>query len=235
MTVSEKNSPLLAQEPRTAFPPGLTVLWAGGASSLTPPKGWLLCDGSAVPIDTYPALFAAIGTLYGAGDGSTTFNVPGSQTGEAFGLGSANLGSSDGSHSVAASGVFAGSHVHSVKSNADVTIGGNGGHNTNSANASTNGSSSSHNFGLYFGANGGGTSFILGNNNRISIGLHTHPNNYNQANNHNAGGHNVTSNLNAANHAHNQPTINEASKTKNSESFGEFMPSYLEMWYIIKT
>lgn len=38
--------------------------------------GCLLCDGSAVSRTTYAALFAAIGTTYGAGDGSTTFNVP---------------------------------------------------------------------------------------------------------------------------------------------------------------
>lgn len=36
----------------------------------------LICDGSAISRVTYPALFAAIGTTYGAGDGSTTFNVP---------------------------------------------------------------------------------------------------------------------------------------------------------------
>jgi len=38
--------------------------------------GYLLCDGSAVSRDDYAALFVAIGTRYGAGDGSTTFNLP---------------------------------------------------------------------------------------------------------------------------------------------------------------
>lgn len=42
----------------------------------TAPDGWLLCDGAAVSRTTYAALFAAIGTTFGAGDGSTTFNLP---------------------------------------------------------------------------------------------------------------------------------------------------------------
>lgn len=42
----------------------------------TAPSGWLLCDGSAVSRTNYSALFSAIGTTYGVGDGSTTFNVP---------------------------------------------------------------------------------------------------------------------------------------------------------------
>lgn len=41
------------------------------------PAGWLACDGQAVSRATYADLFAAIGTTWGAGDGSTTFNVPG--------------------------------------------------------------------------------------------------------------------------------------------------------------
>ena len=40
------------------------------------PSGWLKADGSAVSRTTYAALFAAIGTTFGAGDGSTTFNIP---------------------------------------------------------------------------------------------------------------------------------------------------------------
>ena len=40
------------------------------------PEGWLECDGSAVSRGTYRDLFTAIGTTFGTGDGSTTFNVP---------------------------------------------------------------------------------------------------------------------------------------------------------------
>lgn len=47
--------------------------------SPTIPMGWLAEDGGAVSRTQYPALFAAIGTTYGAGDGSTTFNLPDSR------------------------------------------------------------------------------------------------------------------------------------------------------------
>ena len=42
----------------------------------TAPAGWLECDGAAVSRTTYATLFTAIGTTFGSGDGSTTFNVP---------------------------------------------------------------------------------------------------------------------------------------------------------------
>ena len=42
----------------------------------TIPDGWLLCNGASVSRTTYAKLFAAIGTRYGSGNGSTTFNLP---------------------------------------------------------------------------------------------------------------------------------------------------------------
>ena len=53
-------------------PIGVVQSFAGS----TTPQGWLLCDGSAVSRTDYAALFAVIGTTYGAGNGSTTFNLP---------------------------------------------------------------------------------------------------------------------------------------------------------------
>ncbi len=55
-----------------ALPIGALMPYAGAAA----PSGWLLCDGSAVSRSTYAGLFAVIGTTYGAGNGTTTFNVP---------------------------------------------------------------------------------------------------------------------------------------------------------------
>jgi Phage Tail Collar Domain len=55
-----------------SFFPGLITLYGGPSL----PTGWFLCDGSAISRSTYSALFAAIGTTWGAGNGTTTFNVP---------------------------------------------------------------------------------------------------------------------------------------------------------------
>ena len=46
------------------------------SSCATAPAGWLICDGSAVSRTTYADLFASIGTTYGAGNNTTTFNLP---------------------------------------------------------------------------------------------------------------------------------------------------------------
>lgn len=56
----------------SAIPRGSVVMW--GTDS--PPSGWLVCNGDAVSRTTYAGLFALIGTTFGSGDGSTTFNLP---------------------------------------------------------------------------------------------------------------------------------------------------------------
>lgn len=53
-------------------PIGSAKLWFAGSA----PQGWLLLQGQAVSRTTYAALFALLGTTYGAGNGSTTFNLP---------------------------------------------------------------------------------------------------------------------------------------------------------------
>lgn len=53
-------------------PTGAISAW----STATAPTGWLLCRGQAISRTTYAALFAVVGTTYGVGDGSTTFNIP---------------------------------------------------------------------------------------------------------------------------------------------------------------
>lgn len=55
-----------------SVPTGSVIPYAGSSA----PTDWLLCSGAAVSRTTYAALFAIISTTYGAGDGSTTFNLP---------------------------------------------------------------------------------------------------------------------------------------------------------------
>lgn len=57
---------------RVNNPVGEIALWA----TSTAPTGWLIADGATVSRSTYSALFAVLGTTYGAGDGSTTFGLP---------------------------------------------------------------------------------------------------------------------------------------------------------------
>jgi len=69
----QKRVAELANAPTTPPTPAGNVEITARA---TAPEGWLLYDGSAVSRTTYATLFSAIGTTFGAGNGSTTFNVP---------------------------------------------------------------------------------------------------------------------------------------------------------------
>jgi microcystin-dependent protein len=91
----------------SGVPTGSVEIYAGGSA----PSGWLLCDGSAVSRATYADLFATISTIYGAGDGSTTFNLPDMRDRMVIGVsGTKSLGSSGGSETVNLS------HSHTVNS-----------------------------------------------------------------------------------------------------------------------
>ena len=85
-----------------------SMLEYGGTSA---PAGWLLCNGNAVSRTTYAALFAVLGTAYGVGDGSTTFNVPNKIDRVGVGAGSAySRGATGGAATATTSD--AGSHNH---------------------------------------------------------------------------------------------------------------------------
>jgi microcystin-dependent protein len=92
-------------------PIGTVREWAGTLATI--PAGHLLCNGAAVSRTTYATLFAALGTKYGSGDGSTTFNLP-SLAAKYVG-GAANdgeLGTSVGNNNVTPTLNAAGSHNH---------------------------------------------------------------------------------------------------------------------------
>lgn len=96
----------------------------GGSSA---PTGYLWCDGAAVSRSTYAALFAIVGTTFGAGNGSTTFNVPDLRG--RVPLGKDNMGGSTASRVTSAS---------TGGSNA-TTLGGTGGAETHALTSSENG------------------------------------------------------------------------------------------------
>ncbi len=90
---------------------GKIIVW----SSNTIPSGYLLCDGRAVSRTTYADLFKIIGTTYGAGDGSTTYNLPDMQNKVVISSGSgASVGSSGGQATSSLTSANLPAHTHSV-------------------------------------------------------------------------------------------------------------------------
>lgn len=92
------------------IPVGSLVMFGGAAA----PSGWLLCDGSAISRTTFADLFTAIGTAYGAGDGSTTFNIPDLRGRLPVGKGSNTSVDSLGENDGAAEASRRPQHTHSV-------------------------------------------------------------------------------------------------------------------------
>lgn len=79
------------------------------------PENYLFCDGSAVSRTTYATLFGVIGTTFGAGDGSTTFNLPDLSGRVPLGVSQAHaLGSTGGSETVTLTESELPAHVHEV-------------------------------------------------------------------------------------------------------------------------
>lgn len=64
--------PYVPPVPGGVVPVGTLIWYASGRT----PSGWLPCDGAAVKRRQYPFLFSAIGTTFGIGNGTTTFNLP---------------------------------------------------------------------------------------------------------------------------------------------------------------
>lgn len=77
---ADSDTKVASQKATKAYVDGAVFSMPAGAvlpyAVNSAPSGWLLCYGQEVSRTTYAALFAAIGTTYGVGDGSSTFNVP---------------------------------------------------------------------------------------------------------------------------------------------------------------
>ena len=99
------------------IPTATIVPWS--ASSV--PTGFLECNGALVSRSTYSALFAIVGTTYGAGDGATTFKLPDLQDNVAIGKsGTKALASTGGANTVASTGNVGGSTANATLSTAQL-------------------------------------------------------------------------------------------------------------------
>ena len=132
------------------IPVGGLMPYAGSTS----PEGWLLCDGSAINRTTYANLFALIGTTYGSGNGTTTFNVPDMRSrmpigaGAGTGLTSRALAATGGAESVVIASGNLPTHTHSIAhDHASVASGGHSvdhSHSVNPPNTTSGGVSANH-------------------------------------------------------------------------------------------
>lgn len=134
--------------------------------SNTIPSGWLKCNGAAVSRTLYAALFNEIGTTYGAGDGSTTFNVPdlrgefmrglddgrGVDSGRSIGTAQA---STFASHSHTGSTDTHGGHNHAQFSNIGGSSVGAGGYSSSASANGTTGTAGAHSHAVTINASGG--------------------------------------------------------------------------------
>ena len=99
------------------IPTATIVPW----SSASVPTGFLECNGQTVSRSTYSALFAVIGTTYGAGDGSSTFLVPDLQDNVAVGISNNKaLASTGGANTVTSTGNVAGSTANATLTTAQL-------------------------------------------------------------------------------------------------------------------
>jgi microcystin-dependent protein len=112
----------VATPPAPAAVPTGAILGFGAAAA---PTGYLLCDGTAVSRATFSALFAVIGTTWGVGDGSTTFNVPDGRGKSLYGKATAGTGSTLGGSFGAIDHTHTGpSHTHGVTTSNHTHTGG---------------------------------------------------------------------------------------------------------------
>lgn len=128
--------------PGAAIPSGALMMWPTSSA----PSGWLVANGAAVSRATYATLFAVLGTTFGSGDGSTTFNLPDYRDRMPIGAGTSYSANSTGGSKDAV--VVSHTHTASV---------------TDPGHRHTQGDSGQYDFGIYGGASPGVTSTNLQN------------------------------------------------------------------------
>ena len=130
--VAPTDSTYWAQISTGAQIPTGVILPFGGS---TVPEGYLLCNGSAISRSTYAQLFDAIGTIYGAGDGETTFNLPDLRDRFIEGAGTHALGTYLEAGLPNAKGTFTGGYDYTVATGVFKSIGASGSYYNNNGGA----------------------------------------------------------------------------------------------------
>lgn len=237
--------PKLVTDLITAIPTGTITMFGSG----TAPSGWLNCDGAAVSRATYSDLFGVLGTEYGAGDGSTTFNLPDLRLRFPRGIGgglpvgsTANANNHDhtvgGEHShIVTTTIVSGNHAHT---HSDGNYSGNavavGDHRHSTNTNQTGGGNTGATLTTAF-TQGGNTQLLPSNNHRHSTPNHNHTINEGENGGH---GHNTnvsgnSGSASSATHNHNA-TANADTHTQDVTSSGsEHVPAYVAVNYIVKT
>lgn len=195
----------------------------------TPPTGYLMCDGSQVSRTTYAALFALVGTTFGAGDGSTTFNLPNYTNRMAIGAG--------GLYGVAATGgskdAIAVAHTHSFSATT-------GNESANHTHSGTTDSAGTHAHSLRGASTVGATkgiaetssASILAGTSTDSIGYYSTLNSGSAVmDTQGAHTHTFTTGGVSANHTH---SVSGTTGSTGSSGTDANLPPYLAIFFIIK-
>jgi microcystin-dependent protein len=209
------------------IPTATIVPW----SSASVPSGFLECDGTAVSRSTYADLFSIIGTTYGSGDGSTTFNVPDLQDNVAIGKSPGKaLGTTGGSNTTP---VTSGGNVATnTATNTNINVTGNVGGSTANASLSTPQlASHRHNYNptLQTGPNPGGQTPMFP---RITP---SGSSSFSISNTGSGGGHSHNMSANFAGSGNASSTSNSTSNFSGNTANPSILQPYLTVIYIIKT
>src|SRR5690606_24360714 len=110
--IIDRRTYIVADSAGGGFAPTGSIMAFAGT---TAPDGWLMCTGQAVSRTTFKRLFAVLGTTYGPGDGSTTFNLPDLRQRFPLGKAASGTGSTLGATGGAIDHTHSGpSHTHSM-------------------------------------------------------------------------------------------------------------------------
>jgi microcystin-dependent protein len=215
-----------------------TVTDSGAQEVPTSGSGWLYCNGAAVSRTTYDDLFAQIGTTYGVGDGSTTFNLPDMRGRFPIGLnltavGNINSGVTGGAATVTLGATETPSHGHSISLTAAGT-------HSHSATSTSNSEPDPGTWGYSIGLYAVGTGHRDGAGASLAVGISENGSNGTVAGSYPQGP--ATSGFDA-NHTHNVTLASDSTHiaahtlTMPSEGGGgshDNMPPYLALNFVVK-